>query len=65
MKLHWDIRHQNPTSLLWKLGCHGNQSETAITYIPSVNSISCIEFIFGIKFLKVAGISHLTGCFEI
>ena len=25
--------HQSYTSLLWKLRCHGNQSETSITYL--------------------------------
>ena len=33
-EVHWDNRHQPHTSLLWKLGCHSNQSET------SINSLS-------------------------
>ena len=36
MDVRWGNRQPPHTSLLWKLGCHGNQSE-----------ISRIEFIFG------------------
>ena len=30
-EVRWDNRHQSHTSLLWKLGCHGNQGKTSIT----------------------------------
>ena len=33
MEVLWDNRHQPHTSLLWKLGCHGNQSATSIAYL--------------------------------
>ena len=33
MEVLWDDRHQLHTSLPWKLGCHGNQSETSITHL--------------------------------
>ena len=33
MEVLWDNRHQPHTSLLWKLGCHGNQSEISITHL--------------------------------
>ena len=31
IQVRWDNRHQRHTSMLWKLGCHGNHSETSIT----------------------------------
>ena len=31
IEVPWDNRHQPLTSLLWKLSCHGNQSETSVT----------------------------------
>ena len=33
MEVCWDNRHQPHTSLIWKLCCHGNQSETSITHL--------------------------------
>ena len=43
IEVPWYDRHQSLTSLLCQLGCHGNQSETSITY----SVLSRIEFTFG------------------
>ena len=54
MEVRRDNRHQPHTSLLWKLGCHGNQIE----YINNLFVLSRIEFIFGIE----VGINHIPSC---
>ena len=58
-ELGWDNRHQPHTSLLWKLGCHGNQSETSITSLSKVLLSSYLVR----RFLETIGISHIPHCY--
>ena len=53
----WNNRHQPDALLLWKLGCHGNQSETSITHLSYLSSYLVR------RFLRVVCISHIADCF--
>ena len=48
MEVLWDNRLQPHTSLLWKLGSHGNQSDASISLL---SHLYWIESIFGMEVL--------------
>ena len=59
MKLPCNDRHQPHTSLLWKLSCHGNESETLITHLSQVVLSSYLVW----RLLGTTGISHIPRCY--
>ena len=59
MEVLWEDRHQPHSSLLWKLGCHGNQSETTVTDLSQVILSSYLTW----SFLETIGISHIPHCY--
>ena len=61
MEVLWNNRHQIPMPhalLLWKLGCHGNQSKTSTTHLSYLSSYLLR------RFFRVVCISHIPDCFE-
>ena len=57
MEVFWNNRHQPHALLLWKHGCHGNQSETSITLLSYLSSYLVR------RFLGAVCISHIPDCF--
>ena len=57
MEVFWNNRCQPHALLLWKLGCHGNDSETSITLLSYLSSYLVR------RFLGAVCISHIPDCF--